>query len=541
MKKRKSCQNYWLYGACAVVLLYGGIGPGFAQAKPTESNGPIAKGDAASGAIEEVVVTAERRKSNVQSTPLMIQAISGADLSARGVTSVSGLQMLAPNLHVVATGNNPSTFIRGVGSIVSDQRGDSATSFSIDGVPIVRPLSVNAAFFDVKRIEILEGPQGTLYGRNATVGAINIISSKPTLGQFDGSIGLTAGNYDLYQADGVVNLPISNTVAVRAALQTQKHDGYLSSGAEDADNVAARLSALWQPNDVLSVLLRGMYYRDTGVGVGDVPLKSASGSFLRPSNPWYVATGVVNNNDTVGPDGHQRLSSVALSGQIDLNLGAVKATIVPGYVTTTYSALAYDGGFRKRYDTPDEQESIEARLASQGDTRLSWVAGLFYLHDHQSGVSDFGFSTLDYSRTDFGKLDLSSYAAFGQTTYAITPDFHVVGGLRYTHDEKQMNGVLSTVSLNLTPIAPGPAIYGKLTYNNVSYKVGFAYDIAPDHLLYANVATGYKAGGFNASTPPNTYKPEYMTAYIIGSKNMFLQHRIVMNVEAWYLGLQGCR
>ncbi len=484
--------------------------------------------------LREIIVTAERRRTTVQNTPVTIQAISGATLAESGTTNINALQMLSPDLHILSTGNNPSAFIRGAGSVVSDQRGDSAVSYSIDGVPVARPLSVNGSLFDIKRVEIVEGPQGTLYGRNAAVGAINVISNDPILKQYSGSASLTAGNYNLFHTTGVVNLPVGNTFALRGAFETERHDGYLTSGANDADNVAARLSALWKPNDSVSAVIRGMYYRDTGVGVGDVPLKSSSGSFLRPSNPWYVAAGIENNNNTVGTDGHQRISVGMLDAEIDLDLGPITATIIPGYVSTKYRALAYDGGFRKYYNTPDRQESLEARLTSNGATRLQWVAGLFYLHDHQSGMTDLGVTTFNYAQTTYSKLDLGTYAAYGQATYRVTSKFHILGGLRYTHDQKDMAGALSLVSLSFTPLAPGPPIFGSLVYNNVSYKAGIDYDVASDHLLYANVATGYKAGGFNPGTPPNTYKPEHMTAYSIGSKNMFLRHRVLLNIEGWY-------
>lgn len=518
--------------SCATILLALIAVHTPAQAAPQNTRPDVNATPA--GVLREIVVTAERRRTTVQNTPVMIQAIAGSTLVDTGTTNVTSLQLLAPNLHILTIGNNPSAFIRGVGSVVSDQRGDSAVSFSIDGVPIARPLSLNGSLFDIKRVEILEGPQGTLYGRNATVGAINILTNRPVLNQYSGSATITAGNYSLFHTIGVVNLPVTHKFALRAAFETEKHDGYLTSGADDADNAAARLSALWRPTEKVSVFVMGSYFRDTGVGIGDVPLKSASGSFLRPSDPWYVATGVENNNDTVGTNGHQRISVGMLSAQIDVDLGSVTATIIPGYVDTKYRALAYDGGFRKYYNTPDRQESLEARLASKGDKRLKWVAGLYYLHDHQSGMTDLGVTTVNYAQTAYNKLDLSSYAVFGQATYSITSKLRIVGGVRYTHDHKDMDGALSTVSLTFTPIAPGPPIFGSLTYNNVSYKAGLDYNLTANHLLYANVATGYKAGGFNPGTPPNTYRPEHMTAYTIGSKNMFLDHRILLNVDGWY-------
>jgi iron complex outermembrane receptor protein len=401
-------------------------------------------------------------------------------------------------------------------------------------VAIARPLSVNGSFFDLDRAEILKGPQGTLYGRNSTVGAINLISHNPTF-DFGGNADVSFGNYALVKTEGALNLPVTDTLAFRTAFQTLKHDGYLSSGANDADSVAARISGLWKPNDAISALLRLNYYRDTGVGVGDVPLKSPTGSFLNPSDPWYVATGAQNNNNTVGKDGRQNLRNITVNGQLDADLGFGTLTFIPAYITTTYNALTYSGGFRQHYGFHDEQDSFELRLASKSGQRLEWLIGALYLRDVQTGPEDLGITPTLFARTNYTDLGLNSASAFGQTTLTIVDGFRVVAGLRYSHEKKTMDGTLSDVALDLTPLpVPEIQINGDETYSNVSYRAGLEYDLTANSLLYANVATGYKAGGFNAGTPPNTYRPEKMTAYTVGSKNRLFNNRLTANLEAWH-------
>ena len=550
-------RSFAVYCACTILIL--AIGPVRAHAsggRPSSSSEATASSAAAGpdngategtqgsvtadnapagGVLLPVVITAERIRTTVQKTPALIQVVSGATLADTGTTDITALQLLNPDLHILSIGNRLSGYMRGVGTVVSDQNGSSSLSYSIDGVPLVRTLPVNGSFFDLDRIEVLVGPQGTLYGRNSMVGAINIIRNKPVLNHYSGSATLTGGNYNLFRSSGVVNIPMGATFALRAAFATEKHAGYLTSGQDDADSDAARLSALWRPNDTFSVLVRTQYYRDTGLGVGDVPLKSPTGSFLDPSDPWHVATGVWNNNTVVGTNENQRLSVGIISADIKFDLGPETLTIIPGYVDTKYRALAYQGGFEQYYNTPDRQESLEARVTSNGSTRLQWVAGLIYIYDHQSGQNDLGVTTTAFSQTTYSKLNLDTYAAYGQATYRITPKFRILAGIRYTHDLKTMRGAISTVSIpDFRLIAPGPRIYGDLKYNNVSYKAGLQYDLASDHLVYANVATGFGPGGFNSGTPPNTYKPEHIWAYTIGSKNRFLQRRVLVNAEAWY-------
>jgi iron complex outermembrane receptor protein len=484
--------------------------------------------------IDEIVVTAERREVGIQHAPLLISATRGADIAKENIADVTVLQSLVPDVQVLSVGAQPGVYIRGVGTAVASALGDPDANFSVDGITIARPVSVTGALYDLDRVEILKGPQGTLYGRNSTVGAINIVSTNPGF-EFGGDAGLEFGNYALVRSDGAVNLPVNDTLAFRVAFQTLKHSGYLSSGANDADNEAARVGALWKPNDVFSALLKVSYFHDTGAGVGDVPLKSPTGSFLYPSNPWFVAVGPVNGVDQVPNNAKQDLRTTLVSGEFNADLGFATATLLPGYVMTGYNAITYDGGFQQHYDTPDRERSLEMRLASPSNQRIQWLVGALYLYDQQHGPLDIELQPGAYSRTDLDTLDSTSRAIFGQTTLTIVDGFRLVGGLRYSHESKSMQGALSTVTLDLSPLPlPVTQIIGDRSDNNVSYKAGFEYDISSDSLLYANVSTGFKAGGFNVGTPPNTFQPEKMTAFTVGSKNRFLDNKLIANVEGWY-------
>jgi iron complex outermembrane receptor protein len=254
-----------------VPLLVLFVTPVFAQSESTS--------DTAASGLEEVIVTAARREESTQKSALSIQAISHDELSRAGVTKPEDLNAIAPGVQIGSGGNFPQVYIRGVGNYATNTYAEGAVAMNLDGVYMARPWSSRGAFFDLERVEVLKGPQGTLYGRNASGGAINLISARPTQeagGYFEGEV----GNYSLYRATGAYNIPVSGTFALRAAGQIIRRHGYLSDGYSDERSEAARLHALWKPLDDVSVLLTGGYQHIGGNGEGSVLNPPLGG------NPW---------------------------------------------------------------------------------------------------------------------------------------------------------------------------------------------------------------------------------------------------------------
>ena len=188
--------------------------------------------------LEEVIVTAQKRVSTVQDTPIAITAYSGEVLANFVVTDAADLNGKVPNLHIGKNGPDMEISIRGINSTNNFESGDPAAAFHIDGIYLARPIGAGAVFYDLERVEVLNGPQGTLYGRNATAGSINVITNKPGE-EFEASLEMNLGNYDRVYTHGMVNLPVSDQVQVRAAYFTDDRDGYfrywLSGGGVDAD------------------------------------------------------------------------------------------------------------------------------------------------------------------------------------------------------------------------------------------------------------------------------------------------------------------
>ncbi len=219
--------------------------------------------------LEDIIVTAQRQAQNVQSTPLAISVVTAEDLVTQNVTRAEDLSRVAPAL-VAANSGGPNTvfFLRGVGNFTVNAYSDAAIAFNYDGVYIGRPTSTSGYFYDLERVEVLKGPQGTLYGRNATGGAINVIPRAPILGVTNGNVQASYGNYDAYQGQAAVNVALGENAALRLSGTLNKHDGYLSDGTGDQDDYSLRAQLLVQVAPEMKLRLAADYGQQGGVGAG---------------------------------------------------------------------------------------------------------------------------------------------------------------------------------------------------------------------------------------------------------------------------------
>ncbi|MFT3790955.1 MAG: TonB-dependent receptor [Rudaea sp.] len=526
--------------------------------------------------LADVVVTAERHEASVQKTALSVTAIAGDTLANDGIGNIKDLITSVPGLSVTQATPNANLSLLGITSGGGNAYADPSVSFNIGGVNIGRQYGTSAAFYDLARVEVLKGPQGTLYGRNATVGAVNLIPARPVF-ETQGDVGIEVGSYDLFKATGMFNTPLSDQLALRAAFQTNKHDGYLSNGYNDADTQAGRLSALYEPNDKLSVLVSADYFHDGSRGQGTIflyPLNTTD-KYQFSNDPWFAyspagcgdvticptfansgkgnvsSTSVVANKSVVGNDGYIDNTQLILSSEIVVKFDFADLTIIPAYVHTKVDFDNYSTGFEQIVDNDVEQYSLEARLSSNGEGPLKWVAGLYYYDEAQDNTGMF-LEPAGYQTIRNPDLTDRSFAAFGQATYSLTDRFRLTGGLRYTREKKTQDGyvILDDYQCSDAAIAAGAVVMpvsstltsggckipnaGTLTFSNVSGKVGAEFDVGAHSLLYANASTGFKAGGFFAGLPDNTYKPEKLIAYEIGSKNRFLDNKLQANLNVFY-------
>ena len=239
----------------------------YAQTATGSGSPPVASANSDSQ-LQEVVVTAQRRQETVQRAAVPISVVSGDQLALAGVTQVEDLSKLVPALQVVpAAGPYTLFYLRGVGNFNGNALSDAAVAFNVDGVYIARPSSTSGVFYDVDRVEVLNGPQGTLYGRNATAGAINVLTKNPDF-VLSGGGEVEGGDYSNFRATGDVNLPVNDWIAVRGAFQVVSRDGYLNDGADDDHTQSGRLKVRFDISQDLRLIIGGDYSHSGGTGVG---------------------------------------------------------------------------------------------------------------------------------------------------------------------------------------------------------------------------------------------------------------------------------
>ena len=496
-----------------------------------------AQGSAVTEGLEEVTVTAQRREENLQKTPLAVVAISGEQLTRAGVNEAQDLNKLVPGLKIGQTGAMTQFFVNGVGSGVANAYGDPTIAFNVDGIYIGRPTGVNGVFYDLSRVEVLKGPQGTLYGRNAAAGAVNVITNRP---EFTDSVqtGLDFGNYDEIRISGVGNLKLSDTVAVRLAALSSRHSGYLSDGFNDEDDVGGRAQLLWQPADRLSLLLGADYFHQGGKGPAAVPVP-----FADPSNPWAgpttpaVTAELSAATPTVPPanriqffpnDGTLDDTNWGTRAELNWNADDYAITAIASHRSTHQLSNIIPGAFEQFQDLKAGADSAEVRVASTGTTRLRWLGGLYYYHEDVDAVSLTKRYFQGNSTLNLEPLTDRTVAAFTQETFEIVTGLRLTGGVRYT-DEKKTESGFNTAITGVTVPANGSA-----SFSATNYKAGVEFDVAEQSMLYASYSTGFKAGGFYQGGPPNTYQPEKLTSYVLGAKNRFFANNLQLNLEAFY-------
>ncbi|MDE2250176.1 MAG: TonB-dependent receptor [Gammaproteobacteria bacterium] len=527
-------------------------------------------------ALEEVIVTAEKREQTLQKTALAVTAVSGAELQRAGITDAQGLTDVVPGLEVGNLGSTTTFTIRGVTTNTDPNLGDSPTAFHIDGTYQGRPAAASGLFYDVNRVEVLSGPQGTLYGKDSTGGTINLVTNKPDFKGVYGQFRQELGNYNLYRTSGVVNVPVDEDFAFRVALQTERHKGYLATGYDDADDVAGRVHLLWRPSEHFSALLTQDYFHQGGVGNGQIPIAEL-GPSQDPLVPWQGDYWQKDPWSLVLPLAQQGLSEYGFtprtnnvsnqtSLQLDWDLGGARLTSVSAYHYLHLDSTAYLNGTPSLQKETDAEISQEIRLASPAASATKWVVGAYYHREQQT--NDLYFYDQAGPGTDsvqiFPQIDTPSYALFGQLTYPIRPSWRVTVGVRGNSDQKTIQGAINQVNYAVVnpqdlvvpftvPLVvdrttlvdagcppPNPAVClqaapnGSLTARRVTWRVGTDFDVASHSLLFFNLSTGYKQGGLDANQPPdNVYRPETITAYEIGSKNRFLNDRLQVNLDAY--------
>lgn len=509
----------------ATLVCYGWTTPALAQ-----TSNPPAQDNA--GGLQEILVTATRRSESTQNIAAPIQAVSAAALMNANVTRTEDLTRTAPSLQVDNSGGSYSNiFVRGVGTYFASAYADSAVALSYDGVYIARTAATNGFFYDIARVEVLQGPQGTLYGRNATGGAVNIIPAEPELGKTGGGGFVSYGTFDRFELQAHANVALSDEAAIRASVQRVRADGMFDDGSGDQNDLAARIQLKVRPTEGVTARLGVDYFRQRGQGAGGaiLPLTGDEWGGLRsPAATARFAS--VGLPPIAAP--YQHNDFWGIHSQVDIESPVGTFTILPAYRETNLDFVSTGPGFPITVHEKDHQSSVEARLASNPGGRLKYVLGAFYF-DEKVNTSQF-YDLLRSRNLQTFSTSTRSFAAFGQLTYSVADTLRLVGGLRSTWEDKSQAGQVRNTLNGAITITNNAVKFSKVTW-----KAGVEMDIAPRSLAYANISTGFKSGGFFAAAAPNTYRPETITAYTVGVKNRFLDNRLQVNAELFWWDYRG--
>ena len=529
-------------------------------------------GDSASAGetVEEIVVTAQFREQAVTDVPISMEVVSGQELEDAGITDLRNLGRVAPDFSTVTDATATRVSLRGITTESNDEAQDQSLTVNIDGEYINKPRVMNASMFDVERVEVLRGPQGTLYGRNATGGAVNIITRKPTLDGMEGYVNADIGDYSALNITGALNLPLGETAALRLALLSSQHDGYkthpgnaINPESGDQDAQAVRFGLLFEPTDALSIYLAVETSEQDDVaplhafvnvntpafsaddGTGECNTAAGWVEITRQNGGVQCAPQNTNNLSTIDRDtytapftpleGFQKVDGDAIRAEVSYDFDALTVTYRGGYRDSTVDA---DEPLSPNYlffrNEEHQTGSHEIRL-SGGEDRFFWQGGVFYFTEDMNVASGLlvhipgppgptGFWPNTFYRPDYKS---ESQAVFGQVDFPIGDTLTAVVGGRYTSDEKSGTfynlppGLAFDPERALRPIdTPGTTISNLSSDDDEStWLLGVNWEPNDETLVYGKVSKGYKAGGFDSTG--NEYGPEKVLAYEIGSKNEF--------------------
>lgn len=548
-----------------------------AAASPQEGAGAQGYG------IQEIVVTAQKRAENLQDVPISITAVGGEALAATQGTSLQALQGQIPNVQIDNFANTPQSAVftvRGIGVIEPDPYAGNTVSIVVDGVPQFFSMGALLDLYDVDRIEVLRGPQGTLFGANTTGGVINVVTAQPT-GEFGGHVKAVYGNYNRFDVTGSIEAPlVEDVLSLKVAGIHTQREGWVTNVVDGSDMGKKNLDAVraylrFTPSGNFDATLQGEY------------VNARNGSPIvingaRPGEALYVAPG------TAGPGtGGMYVSPCAANGQSgmciapDKYYGANNSVPDQSYMDTYSGTLTMNltdtalgdwtsiTGYKKfklrEYTDQDGtplflndtyrrtegwQFSQELRTNIEVTDTLNMLVGAFYLKNHYDHIQAYRlqFATPGLLQTNLQDQDNYSISGFAQAYWQATDRLKLQAGIRYSHEKTEsapslVNSIGDPAGSNYSGegnlVLSSFTVGGKKSWNNVGWKLGADYEILDDTLLYASWARGFKSGGFTArvgvpADGDTPYDPEKVDTFEAGIKADLLDRRLRINLAAFY-------
>jgi iron complex outermembrane recepter protein len=504
--------------------------------------------------LQEVVVTAERRTENLQRTAIAATVLNQEDLSKKGVVQMADLQNASPSLSITNAGLTANVNIRGIGL-------DSGSPSVVPGVATYRdglwqpPIVTTGTLYDISSVEVLRGPQGTFVGSNSTGGAIFINTRNPGFDGVQGDVEVKVGNYSDWGLNGGINLPINDTWAARVAVDAEKRESFFRDtgskltpspelfnhpGSLDEKNI--RMGLRGKPTDNLDVLLKvDVEDKSTG-GYAYRPVPGTTYAAFAPTDPFTLDYDQATQNDELAVRASLKVDwTLGDSGVLLRSLTGDQFMRVHNIydIDATSSTLPGPPAMVNTQAIIERPVTQEFNLISPNTGRLQWILGAFYLHDIREVALDIKSQTIPQTIEPDFFFVIKSAAAFGQLSYELTPSLQLQAGLRYTHDS---NSVPQSSNIRIILGIPGvPDIIvpagGSETDSALTGKVALNWTVNDDNFLYAFVAKGAKAGGFNAAGPGNpqtNFAPEIVWDYELGWKGTFLDKHLRANLGGFW-------
>lgn len=495
----------------------------------------VHQANAQQSGLEEVIVTAERTEKSLQETPISVVALNADALDRLGISTVADLGSSVPNLKIMPFGGSATTlrfFIRGVGTVDSQITLDSPVGIYMDGVYMARSVALAVDVADIERIEVLRGPQGTLFGRNTTGGAVSVVTSRPT-DELGFSQLLSGGDYGMFKSRTMLNLPLGSSAAAKFTYQKHERDGWIENDGEGNDfhrfdRDAWRADLRWRPSD--SVTIDYSYDHSENDFTGNYyHLVEVSPNFqgvLTPQNDRVDEASLLlpYQDGTAETDGH------TLTVSVDTSIGTLKSITAYREVEEDtyqdYSGNPIIAVFRNnRFNADQDQFSQELQLAGTGcDGLIDYIAGLYYFEESGREIANDEVTLIGLPLPRDIKADNETWAAYAQVGWRPSQGspWKISLGGRYTEDERKGDNHIVAPSSN--------------DWSNFTPSITAFYELSESSNLYAKVASGYKSGGFNMRQQDfaSSYDEETLITYELGWKTELLDRRLRWNGAIFY-------
>lgn len=499
--------------------------------------------------LNEIIVTAQRRDENLQNVPIAVTAISAEALETAGIKDVADLQHVVPGLRINNSVGYGVTTLRGIGLLTIPAGEESPTAFYVDGVYSYGGAAALMALNNIQRVEVLKGPQGTLFGRNAVGGVIQIVTRDP---QTEPSLQLNVGygNYNTVEASGYATIGLSSNLAADLSVYYRDQaDGWgqnLFNGQDvnKSSALAIRSKWLWQADERTDITATFGYSRSRNLVGSSLRAEPGKTLFDGTSYPGFYNSNV---NFDGGPT---QFESYNTSLRIGHDMDWARLQSITSYQRYIYKAVL-DGDatptafINNESRIPQSVWTQEVQLVSPKSSPVSWLVGALYLHDQlhfdpvRASGSVFSFIGVGPGQSLLfdTRQKLSSYSAFGQVTWPILSGTRLTGGLRYTSDKR---GISSQTLLDLgvpgvSPIGFPPSVPQSKTFGKLTYKVALDHDITQDLMVFASYSRGFKSGVFNpldATAPP--VEPSVLDSYELGVKSEWFDRHLRINLSAYH-------